>query len=353
MKNIVIGNKVVGEGQPCFVLMDAGVNHNNDVDRAIKLIRTAAQSGADMVKFQTYTAEKMATKTAPRYWDPKLDTDGGGTQYDTFKRIDKLPKQAYQEMISACREYNIIFCSTPFDPEGAEFLDELGVGGFKVASADLTYPQLLKTVAKTGKPVILSTGLARLSEIREAIQTIRDCGNDQIILQHCILSYPCAFENANLHKMQTIRQTFPDLPVGYSDHTYGIVAPLAAVALGARTIEKHYTVDKSLPDSPDHSFSLDPKELKEMVMAIRNVEKALGTFVDGPYPAEEKAFRFARKSLVSAKDIAKGTVVTAEMLTCKRPGTGIYPKELEAVVGRRAKQNIPADTTLTWEMLER
>lgn len=353
MKNVVIGDKTVGEGHPCFILMDAGVNHNNDVKRAVKLIQTAAQSGADMVKFQTYTAEKMATKTAPRYWNPKLDTDGGGTQYDTFKRIDKLPKEAYREMIAACREYHIIFCSTPFDPEGARFLNELGVGVFKIASADLTYPQLLQTVAKTGKPVILSTGLASLGEIREAVQTVRDCGNDQIILQHCILSYPCSFENANLRKMSKIQETFPEIPVGYSDHTYGITAPLAAVALGARSIEKHYTIDKSLPDSPDHSFSLDPAELKEMVGRIRDLEKTLGTFVDGPYPAEEKAFKFARKSLVSTRNIAKGTRVTSEMLTCKRPGTGIYPKELEAVAGRRAKRDIPEDTTLTWEMFER
>lgn len=353
MKNVVIGNRVIGEGQPCFVLMDAGVNHNNDLNRAKELIRTAKESGADMIKFQTYTAEKMATKVAPRYWNPKLDTDGGGTQYDTFKRIDKLPREAYQEMIDTCRELNIVFCSTPFDPEGADFLNELGVGVFKIASADLTYPQLLIRVARTGKPVILSTGLASLKEIDEAIETIRNCGNDQIALQHCILSYPCNFEDANLRKMQKIQEAFPEIPVGYSDHTYGITAPLAAVALGARSIEKHYTVDKSLPDSPDHSFSLDPKELKVMMTAIRDLEKTLGTFVDGPYPAESKAFQFARKSIVSARHITKGAWVTKEMLTCKRPGTGIAPKELESIVGLRARQDIPEDTTLTWEMFER
>lgn len=353
MSEMKIGGKIIGKGHPCFVLMDAGVNHNNDLNRAKELIRTARQSGADMIKFQTYTAEKMATKTAPRYWNPKLDTDGGGTQYDTFKRIDKLPVQAYQEMIDYCKELNIIFCSTPFDLESADFLNELGVGVFKIASADLTYPQLLTRVAKTGKPVILSTGLSSLGEIREAVQTIRNCGNDQIALQHCILSYPCDFEDANLRKMQKIQETFPDIPVGYSDHTYGITAPLAAVALGATSIEKHYTVDKSLPDSPDHSFSLDPKELKEMMTAIRNLEKTLGTFVDGPCPAEAKAFKYARKSIVSAKNISKGSPITLDMLTCKRPGTGIYPKEMESVVGLKAKKDIPEDTTLTWEMLDR
>lgn len=353
MKNVTIGSRTIGQGHPCFILMDAGVNHNNDVKRAIALIKTGAQSGADMVKFQTYTAEKMATKVAPRYWNPKLDTDGGGTQYDTFKRIDQLPREAYKEMIAACREYNVVFCSTPFDPEGAKFLNELGVGVFKIASADLTYPQLLETVAKTGKPVLLSTGLSSLAEIKDAVQTIRNCGNDQIILQHCILSYPCAFEDANLRKMQKIQETFPEIPVGYSDHTYGTTAPLAAVALGACSIEKHYTVDKSLPDSPDHSFSLDPAELKEMVGRIRDLEKTLGTFVDGPYLAEGKAFKFARKSLVSMRNIARGTVITQDMLTCKRPGTGIYPKEMGLVVGSKAKTDIPEDTTLTWEMFRK
>lgn len=353
MKEIKIEGKIIGKGHPCFVLMDAGVNHNNDLNRAKELIRTAKKSGADMIKFQTYTAEQMATKIAPRYWNPKLDTDGGGTQYDTFKRIDKLPREAYREMIDYCRELNIVFCSTPFDPESADFLNELGVGVFKIASADLTYPQLLERVAKSGKPVILSTGLASLKEIKEAIETIQNYGNDKIALQHCVLSYPCNFEDANLRKMQKIQETFPEIPVGYSDHTYGITAPLAAVALGACSIEKHYTVDKSLPDSPDHSFSLDPQELKAMMTAIRDLEKTLGTFVDGPYPAEAKAFRFARKSLVSAKKIAKGVIVSLDMLTCKRPGTGIYPKEMKSVVGLKAKQDIPEDTTLTWEMFDR
>ncbi|MBI5298911.1 MAG: N-acetylneuraminate synthase family protein [Deltaproteobacteria bacterium] len=351
MKNVKIENKVIGADQPCFILMDAGVNHNNDLGRAKELIITAAKNGADMVKFQTYTAEKMATKTAPRYWNPKLDTDGGGTQYDTFKRIDKLPADAYVEMIKLCKEFNIIFCSTPFDPESAEFLNELGVSVFKIASADLTYPQLLKVVGKTKKPVMLSTGLSSLAEIEEAIQIVRNAGSDQIVLQHCVLSYPCDFEDAHLRKMLKIQEMFPEIPVGYSDHTYGITAPLVAVALGARSIEKHYTVDKSLPDSPDHGFGLDPQELKELVKQVRIVEKTLGRFVDGPCEAEAKSYQYARKSVVTTVTIPQGTVITQAMLTCKRPGTGIYPKDLEKIVGRKAKQNISEDTTLTWDMI--
>ena len=351
MRNVQIGKKSVGENQPCFILMDAGVNHNNDLERAKALITTAARSGADMVKFQTYTAEKMATKTAPRYWDPKLDTDGGGTQYETFKRIDQLPLESYQAMVDCCNKNDIIFCSTPFDPESAAFLNELGVGVFKIASADLPYTHLVRYVAQTKKPVIFSTGLATIGEIEEAVQIMRAAGNDQIILQHCVLSYPCEFEGANLRKMQKIQEIFPEIPVGYSDHTYGTTAALAAIAMGARTIEKHYTVDKSLPDSPDHSFSLDPNELKILVETARNIEKTFGIFVNGPYEAEAKAFQLARKSLVAAKNIPQGTVITAELLTCKRPGTGIYPKFFEWVVGRTARQTIKEDTTITWEMV--
>lgn len=351
MRDVTIGEKVVGEKQPCYILVDAGVNHNNDVERAKDLITTAAKGGADMVKFQTYTAEKMATKTAPRYWSPKLDTDGGGTQYDTFKRIDQLPLEAYQEMVACCRQHRITFCSTPFDLESAAFLNELGVGVFKIASADLPYSHLVRYVAKTKKPVIFSTGLATIGEIEEAIQIMRKAGNDQIILQHCVLSYPCEFEDANLRKMQKIQEIFPEIPVGYSDHTYGITAALTAIAMGARTIEKHYTVDKSLPDSPDHSFSLDPSELKTLVDTSRIIEKTFGTFVNGPYEAEAKAFQLARKSLVAAKNIPKGTTITADMLTCKRPGTGIYPRFFEVVVGRVARRDIQEDTTITWQMV--
>lgn len=351
MHNVQIGEKIIGANDPCYILVDAGVNHNNDVERAKALITTAARGGADMVKFQTYTAEKMATKTAPRYWNPKLDTDGGGTQYDTFKRIDQLPLEAYQEMVACCREHKITFCSTPFDPDGAAFLNELGVGVFKIASADLPYTHLVKYVARTRKPVIFSTGLATIGEIEEAVQIMRAADNDQIILQHCVLSYPCEFEDANLRKMQKIQEIFPEIPVGYSDHTYGITAALAAIAMGARTIEKHYTVDKSLPDSPDHSFSLDPEDLKQLVDKARIIEKTFGHFVNGPYEAETKAFQLARKSLVAAKDIPQGTVITADMLACKRPGTGIYPRFFEVVVGRTARQTIREDTTITWEMV--
>lgn len=351
MRRIQLSTRAIGEDAPCLVIVDAGVNHNNIPERAFQLIKTAARAGADVVKFQTYRADTITTKSAPRYWNSRLDTDDGGTQYDTFKRLDHLPAETYPEMMELCKREGVIFSSTPFDIESAMFLGDLGIEIFKISSSDITYLDMIKTIAEFGRPIILSTGTASIAEIEEAIKVIKKAGNDDIALQHCMLSYPCKPEDANLRKMTKTMELFPELPVGYSDHTEGIAIPLAAVALGARTLEKHYTIDKKLPDSPDHSFSLDPAELKELVHDIRNVEASFGTFVDGYYPAEEKAFLYARKSLVATMDIPKGTKIKTQMLTCKRPGTGIYPKDMNEVIGKKAKVDIKKDSTITWDMV--
>jgi len=351
MRRIKIGNKYVGKDDPCLVMVDAGVNHNNDIDRALGLVNAAADGGADVIKFQTYKASAITTKKAPRYWNPKLDQDGGGTQHDTFSRIDDLPLEAYAEIKRVAVDRDIIFSSTPFNLTDVEFLNDLGMDMFKISSSDLTYHQLLKVVAQTNKPVILSTGTASVGEMEEAINVIEKEGNSDIILQHCILSYPCGDQDANLAKMVKMQQVFDGIPVGYSDHTLGDVIPVSAVSLGARTIEKHFTLDKSLPDSPDHGLSVDPDELKEMMRRIRRVENGLGTFVNGPYEAEMKAYQYARKSVTSCMHIPKGMVITRDMLTAKRPGTGIYPKFMDLVVGRVAKLDIPDDETITFDLL--
>ena len=351
MKRIQLTNCAIGSDEPCIVMVDAGVNHNNEPERAYELIRRAASSGADIIKFQTYSADTITTKTAPRYWNPRLDTDGGGTQYDTFKRLDRLPKETYREMMALCREEKIVFCSTPFDLGSADFLEKLGVELFKISSSDITYHSLLKTVAETGKPVILSTGTGSVREIEEAVDVMLKTGNDKIALQHCILSYPCDAEDANLVKMLKLMELFPTMPVGYSDHTEGTEVPFAAVAMGAKSIEKHYTIDKKLPDSPDHSFSLDPSELSQMVEGIRKIEKSFGRFVDGFYEVEEKAYKYARKSVVASTDIAQGVIIEKHMLTCKRPGTGLLPKDLDKLVGKKAKGDIEEDTTIKWDMI--
>jgi sialic acid synthase SpsE len=351
MKEIRIGNKVVGRGQPCLIMVDAGVNHNNSVERGLEIISQAAASGADVVKFQTYQAKNITTKVAPRYWNAKLDTDSGGTQYDTFARLDNMSLEGYQAMKRRCQQAGVVFSSTPFNLPDVELLEAVGMEMYKISSSDVTYLDLIRTVASTGKPIIISTGCSTVGEIEAALEAARQRGNEQLILQHCILQYPCEDANANLAKMVKLQEIFPEVAVGYSDHTYGSIVPAAAVAMGACTIEKHFTIDKKLPDSPDHPFSADPAELKELSTYIRRIEAARGSYVNGHYPAEEKAWRYARKSLVSVCHIPRGTVITHEMLTCKRPGTGIYPEFIDFVVGGVAKVDIEADTTIARSMV--
>jgi len=351
MKRITLPGRAIGPEDPCLVIVDAGVNHNNVPERAFELIRTAARAGADVVKFQTYSAEAITTRTAPRYWSSHLDTDSGGTQFDTFRRLDSLPLETYTEMVDVCKKEGVLFSSTPFDLKSARFLEKLGTELYKISSSDITYHELLKTVAETRMPVILSTGTASIREIEDAVRVIKKAGNENIALQHCMLSYPCKPQDANLVKMKKLMKHFPDIPVGYSDHTEGLIIPFAAVAIGARSIEKHYTIDKKLPDSPDHSFSLNPEELREMVTGIRTIETSMGTFVDGHYPAEEKAYKYARKSVVSAVAIPKNTRITESMLTCKRPGTGIYPEHLPELIGKTSRVDISEDSVITWDMI--
>jgi sialic acid synthase SpsE len=349
MKEVDFGGRLIGEGHPAFVIAEAGVNHNGDLELGRALIREAAAAGADAIKFQSYKAGKISTKTAPRYWTEP--DDPRGSQYDTFKKLDSFGLAEHRELFRYAKERGILCFSAPFDDEAVDMLDELGAPGFKIASADLTDHPLLERAASKGKPVILSTGLATIAEIGEAVEVVRGAGNDQLVLLHCTLQYPCAPENANLRMMLHMKAAFPDVPVGISDHTLGIAVPQAAVALGAVAVEKHYTVDKTLPGSPDHYLSVDPRDLEEMVTNIRTIEKAMGRYLKGPVEAESQAYKFARRSIVSKAPIPRGTTITRDMLTFKRPGTGIYPKHVELVVGRTAKVDIPEDTVLEWGMI--
>jgi sialic acid synthase SpsE len=349
MKSVNFGGRLIGDGQPAFVIAEAGVNHNGDLEIGRALIREAAAAGADAIKFQSYKAGKISTRTAPRYWvEPD---DPTGSQYDTFKKLDSFGPEEHETLFRYAREQGILCFSAPFDDEAVDMLDELGSPAFKIASADLTDHPLLERAASKRKPVILSTGLATIAEIAEAIEVVRRAGNEEIVLLHCTLQYPCAPENANLRMMLHMKAAFPDIPVGISDHTLGIAVPQAAVALGAVAVEKHYTVDKTLPGSPDHYLSVDPRDLREMVSNIRTIEKAMGRYLKGPVEAESQAYKFARRSIVSRTAIPRGTPITREMLTFKRPGTGIYPKFVEVVVGRTAKVDIPEDAVLEWSMI--
>jgi sialic acid synthase SpsE len=344
-----IDGRKVGRGEPCYVIAEAGVNHNCDVQLGYRLIETAGTAGADAIKFQSYTASKISTRVAPRYWVEAADPKG--SQWDTFDRLDKLSLRDFKSLLGHARHVGLTAFSTPFDDEAVDLLASLDVPAFKIASADITCHGLIDRAARVGKPMLLSTGTATLGEVEQAIEVCRKAGNEQVGILHCTLKYPCPPEGINLRMMEHLMRAFPEVPVGLSDHSLGISVPQAAVALGACVIEKHYTVDKTLPGSPDHHLSVDPRDMKAMVEGIRTVEKALGKAVKGVEPLEEEAFRFARRSVTSKTAIPRGTAITRAMLTYKRPGTGIDPRQMDLVVGRVARVDIPEDTTLTWEMV--
>tara|TARA_B100001996_G_C18650273_1_gene589133 strand:- start:749 stop:1807 length:1059 start_codon:yes stop_codon:yes gene_type:complete len=352
MQDIQIGTRKVGLGHPCFVIAEAGVNHNGELSRAIELIEKAAEAGVDAVKFQTYKAEKLVVRDAPRFWDWEGETDSEGTQFDSYSQLDGLPLEAYPAMFNRCEELGVEFMSTPFDFESADFLDELGMRAYKIASCDLTNHPFLAHVARKGKPMFISTGTSTIDEIQAAVDIIHTAGNDKLMLMHCTLTYPTPFEDSNLRMMQTMMKKWPDIPIGLSDHTLGISIPIAAAALGATSLEKHYTVDKTLPMSADHWLSVDPPEITAMIEMMRQVEAGLGSAEKKPVESELIAMSNARRSVVSATDIPAGATITEEMLTQKRPGHGISPTEQHKVVGMKAKVDITGDRLILWEQLE-
>ncbi len=344
-----IAGRRVGIGEPCYVIAEAGVNHNCEVALGKRLVLTAKAAGADAIKFQSYTAGKISTRIAPRYWvEPN---DPNGSQWDTFDRLDKLSDSDFRALLEHARALGLTAFSTPFDDAAVGFLASLDVPAFKIASADLTCHPLIERAARIGKPMILSTGTSTLAEVEEALDVCGRAGNDAVALLHCTLKYPCPPEGINLRMMEHLMRAFPGVPVGLSDHSLGISVPQAAVALGACIIEKHYTVDKTLPGSPDHHLSVDPADMKAMVEGIRTVEKALGKTQKGLEPLEKEAYLYARRSVTAAISIPKGATITRAMLTYKRPGTGISPRFFGQVVGRVARVDIPEDTTMTWEMV--
>ncbi|MDP6906918.1 MAG: N-acetylneuraminate synthase family protein [Candidatus Thalassarchaeaceae archaeon] len=352
MREIEIGTRTVGLGHPCFVIAEAGVNHNGELSRAIELIEKAAAAGVDAVKFQTYKASKLVVRDAPRFWDWEGESDSEGTQYDSYSQLDGLPLDAYPVMFNRCEELGVEFMSTPFDFESADFLDELGMRAYKIASCDLTNHPFLAHVASKGKPMFLSTGTSTIEEIQAAVNVVQKAGNEKLMLMHCTLTYPTPYKDSNLRMMQTMMETWPDIPIGLSDHTLGISIPVAAAALGATSLEKHYTVDKTLPMSADHWLSVDPPEVTMMIEMMRQVEVGLGSAEKKPVESELIAMSNARRSVVSACNIPLGTKITEDMLTQKRPGHGISPIEQHKVVGMKAKVDITEDRLILWDQLE-
>lgn len=349
MKGIRIGERIVGKDQPCYIIAEAGVNHNGNLRLAKKLVKAAAKAGADAVKFQTFSADSIATKTVKKAAYQKKTSDASETQYEMLKRLELSP-DAFVILSEYAKKCGIEFLSSPFDQKSAELLGSIGVRAYKIPSGELTNIPLLEQVGRYKKPVILSTGMADMDEIREAIDAIRRGGTKQIILLHCVTSYPAPLESANLLMIQTLAKAF-DLPVGFSDHTEGVIASTLARALGACVIEKHFTLDRDLP-GPDHKASLEPAGLADLIRQIRLTESALGNGVKHIGRTEAAIRKIARKSLVAVTGIPKGTRVTRDMIDMKRPGTGIETKNLALVIGKRAGKTIKKDTILQWDMLQ-
>lgn len=323
-----------------FIIAEAGVNHNGSVELAKKLIDAAAAAGADAVKFQTFKAENLVCKNAKKA-DYQLDTtDGVESQYDMLKKLE-LTSETHRELNKYCDKKNIMFLSTAFDIASAKFLCEIGLEIFKIPSGEITNYPLLKTIGQFRKKVIMSTGMSELYEIENAIEVLREQGTKDISLLHCNTQYPTPMEDVNLRAMLQLKNTF-QVPVGYSDHTLGIAVPIAAVALGATVIEKHFTLDKNM-EGPDHKASLSPDELIKMVESIRNIEVALGDGEKKVSDSEKENLYVARKSIVAATHINRGDIFTEDNITAKRPGNGISPMRWNEVIGQKAVRDFKAD----------
>jgi len=325
-----------------FIIAEAGVNHNGSIELAKKLIDVASDAGVDAVKFQTFKAENLVSKNAVKAEYQKETTDASESQFDMLKKLE-LDVDTHNELITYCEAKKILFLSTPFDHDSIELLSNLGLEIFKIPSGEITNLPYLRHIGSLNKSVILSTGMADIGEIEDALDILTDAGTlkEKITVLHANTMYPTPMEDVNLRAMVTIGNTF-DIAYGYSDHTLGIEVDIAAVAMGATCIEKHFTLDKTM-DGPDHKASLEPHELKEMVKAIRNIEIALGSSVKKPTPSETPNIKIARKSIVAASHIKKGELFTEENVAIKRPSTGINPMRWDEIVGTVATKDYSTD----------
>jgi len=333
---------------PVFIIAEAGVNHCGDIHLAEELVAAAAQAGADAVKFQSFVPEALVSGQAEKMEYQKQAGSGEETQLEMLRKL-RLDEPAHFRMAELCREQGIAFLSTPFDESSVDLLEEIDVPFFKIGSAELTNHPFLGYVAAKGKPMIVSTGMAHIFEVEEAVWTILAAGNKRIALLQCVTNYPAADEDVNLRAMRTMTNRFK-VPVGYSDHTLGIEVALAAAARGAAIIEKHLTLDKQM-EGPDHAASLEPEEFAQMVKGIKRIEAALGTGEKCPAHSEKEGRMLVRRSIFAARDIEEGTVITRDMLCVKRPGTYLPPKRIHDLVGRHATDCIKARTSrLRWKI---
>jgi N,N'-diacetyllegionaminate synthase len=345
-RSFEIGDREVGPGRPAYVIAEAGANHNRDLGMARELIEVAADAGADAVKFQTYSGKDLYSSKTPQF--EYLDDER--SPQELLDAI-ALPREWQGELRDHARSRGIDFFSSPFDTAAVDELAELGVPALKIASFEIVDTPLIEHAAGTGIPLIISTGMANYGEIEDALAAAGAGGCDRVALLRCASVYPAEPEIMNLRAMRTMREAF-GVPVGLSDHTLGIAVPTGAAALGMELLEKHFTLSREL-EGPDHPFALEPDELRDMVKGVREVESALGNGrLEGPSEAESKEmYTLARRSVIAATDISAGTVIEREMLTVKRPGYGVKPRDIELLVGRTAKVDIAFDDVITWEMV--
>jgi N,N'-diacetyllegionaminate synthase len=341
---VCIGNRLVGPGQPCFIIAEAGVNHNGDMHLAHRLIDAAAEASADAVKFQSFATEELITPEAPKAGYQIETTGGPGNQYKMLKALE-LSADQQAELKAHCEQVGILYLCTPYENTSVDVLDRMDVVAFKIASTDTTNIPFLRHVASKGRPVILSTGMSTLGEVERAVNTLHAGGLDKIVLLHCTSEYPAPVREANLRAILTMKQAF-HCPVGFSDHTPGIGASPWAVAAGACVIEKHFTLDRNMA-GPDHRASLEADELSALVRTVRDVEAALGDGIKRPMPSELSNKPLMQKSLIARRNIPAGDTIVSDDLTCKRPGFGLAPSWFDRIVGKRAAVDIPKDGFLT------
>ena len=329
-----------------YIIAEAGVNHNGSMENAIKMIDAAKACGCDCIKFQTFKADALVTHKAQKAEYQIENTQNSDSQYEMLKKLE-LSYDDFTELKIYCEKVGIDFMSTPFDEESVEVLEKIGTKTYKLSSGDITNKQLLQYVARKNKPMIISTGMCTLDEVREAIEWIEQTGNKKLTILHCTSNYPTPYEDVNMNAMLTLKKEFC-YPIGYSDHTKGYVIPIMAVAMGAGIIEKHFTLDKNM-EGPDHKASLDVNELKEMVEAIRIVEKAMGNGVKQPAKSELSTRNVARKSVILMHAVEKGTVLAREYLGIKRPGNGLEPKYIDNLIGKTVIRDMDCEELITWE----
>jgi sialic acid synthase SpsE len=350
MKRIKLGERGIGDGEPVYIIAEIGSNFDGSMERAKMLIDLAKDCGADAVKFQCFTAGKIVSKEGFEGLRRGFQAKWRKSVFEAYKSAE-FPREWHDELFHYATKKGLHFLSSPYDKEAVDILEELGIPAFKIGSGDITWHEMLKYIAKKGKPIILSSGASTVAEIDEAVKAIRLEGNNDFILLQCVTNYPSHFEYSNIRAMKAMGELF-DVLVGYSDHTPGTVVPLGAVSLGACVIEKHFTDDKTRT-GPDHPFAMDVKEFKEMVYSIRVLEKALGSPIKDLYEDEKETVILQRRCLRAARDIAKGSKITEEMIDVLRPLTedALYPKYKEIIIGREVKEDMKKGDPFTWEKI--